>query len=62
MKHQIEALRHFLRRYRQAFADHWSIRHQLDPKPRSEDELAFLPAHLELTDSPVSPCRAGACA
>ncbi|MEO3958299.1 biotin/lipoyl-binding protein, partial [Chromobacterium piscinae] len=55
MKHQIEALRGFLQRYRQAFADHWSIRHQLDPKPRSEDELAFLPAHLELTDSPASP-------
>lgn len=55
MKQQIEALRDFLRRYRQAFAEYWSIRHQLDPKPRSEDELAFLPAHLELTDSPVSP-------
>ncbi|WP_434634760.1 HlyD family type I secretion periplasmic adaptor subunit [Chromobacterium sp. CV08] len=55
MKHRIEALKAFLQRYRQVFADHWSIRHQLDPKPRSADELAFLPAHLELTDSPASP-------
>lgn len=55
MKHQLHALRDFARRYRQAFAAHWAIRHQLDPQPRREDELAFLPAHLELTDSPLSP-------
>ena len=54
MKHQLHALRD-ARRYRQAFAAHWAIRHQLDPQPRREDELAFLPAHLELTDSPLSP-------
>lgn len=55
MKHQIEAMRGFLRRYRQAFGAYWDIRHQLDPTPRSADELAFLPSHLELTDSPLSP-------
>ncbi|AUH50624.1 hemolysin secretion protein D [Chromobacterium sp. ATCC 53434] len=55
MKHRIEAWNACLQRYRQAFAAHWAIRHRLDPKPRREDELAFLPAHLELTDSPVSP-------
>lgn len=55
MKHQLQALRDFVQRYRLAFAASWEIRRQLDPQPRREEELAFLPAHLELTDSPASP-------
>lgn len=55
MNHIIEALRTFVGRYTQVFKAAWSIRHTLDPPKRSEDELAFLPAHLELTDTPVSP-------
>jgi hemolysin D len=55
MAHWIEALQDFLQRYRRAFSVSWGIRHQLDPEPRHIDELAFLPAHLELIDSPPSP-------
>ncbi|WP_447834335.1 HlyD family type I secretion periplasmic adaptor subunit [Aeromonas veronii] len=55
MTHWIEALRDFLKRYGDAFSRSWDVRHQMDPEPRREDELAFLPAHLELTDSPLSP-------
>ncbi|WP_240126309.1 HlyD family type I secretion periplasmic adaptor subunit [Thermomonas alba] len=55
MKHIFAALREFLARYTEVFKAAWSIRATLDPPRRSEDELAFLPAHLELTDTPVSP-------
>ena len=55
MKHAIAALREFVGRYLEVFKAAWSIRSTLDPPPRSAEELAFLPAHLELTDTPVSP-------
>ena len=55
MKHVIAAVREFVGRYAEVFRAAWSIRDSLDPPKRSADELAFLPAHLELTDSPVSP-------
>lgn len=55
MKHVFSAIKEFAERYAQVFAAAWSVRDRLDPPRRSEDELAFLPAHLELTDSPVSP-------
>lgn len=55
MKHIFSASKEFFARYAQAFGAAWSIRHTLDPSPRTPDELAFLPAHLELTDTPVSP-------
>lgn len=55
MRHVFSAAREFLARYAQAFRAAWSIRQTLDPPPRTPDELAFLPAHLELTDTPVSP-------
>ncbi|KLD78346.1 HlyD family type I secretion periplasmic adaptor subunit [Xanthomonas hyacinthi] len=55
MKHLWEAAKEFLGRYRQAFGAAWKIRQQLDPPKRTEDELAFLPAQLELIESPVSP-------
>lgn len=55
MKHVIAAIREFIGRYKEVFKAAWSIRDTLDPPQRSADELAFLPAHLELTDTPVSP-------
>ncbi|WP_395648865.1 HlyD family type I secretion periplasmic adaptor subunit [Thermomonas sp.] len=55
MKHLVSALREFIGRYTEVFKAAWSIRATLDPPKRSEDELAFLPAHLELTETPVSP-------
>lgn len=55
MTHFFEALRAFLSRYADAFKSAWSLRHRLQPVERTPDELAFLPAHLELTDTPVSP-------
>lgn len=55
MKHVIAALREFVGRYTEVFKAAWSVRATLDPPRRSADELAFLPAHLELTDTPVSP-------
>lgn len=41
------------RRYFDVFKQVWSIRHTLDSPPRTKDELAFLPAHLELVETPV---------
>lgn len=55
MKHVLEGIREFFGRYRQAFAAAWKVRKQLDPPKRTEDELAFLPAQLELVESPSSP-------
>ena len=55
MKHVISAIREFIGRYTAVFKAAWSVRDTLDPPKRSADELAFLPAHLELTDTPVSP-------
>ena len=55
MKHVVQGVRDFAARYLTVFQSAWSIRAQLDPPQRSEDERAFLPAHLELTETPVSP-------
>lgn len=55
MKHILGALREFVGRYMEVFKAAWSVRDTLDPPKRSADELAFLPAHLELIDAPVSP-------
>lgn len=55
MKHVFAAVREFLGRYRQAFAAAWSVRDTLDPPRRTEDEVAFLPAHLELVETATSP-------
>lgn len=55
MKHVFQALGEFAARYARIFKAAWAVRATLDPPPRSSDELAFLPAHLELTDTPVSP-------
>ncbi|TDR76423.1 HlyD family type I secretion periplasmic adaptor subunit [Paludibacterium purpuratum] len=50
-----QSLRDLAQRYRQVFAYAWSIRDQLESPQRQRDELAFLPAHLELAETPVHP-------
>lgn len=50
----LRALWDFAKRYISVWRNVWSVRQQLDPPKRSADERAFLPAHLELTDTPVS--------
>jgi hemolysin D len=55
MRHILQGLRDFTARYVAVFRSAWKVRAQLDPPERSADELAFMPAHLELTNSPVSP-------
>ncbi|QDI03612.1 MULTISPECIES: HlyD family type I secretion periplasmic adaptor subunit [Xanthomonas translucens group] len=55
MKHRLQGWRDFFHRYSTIVRSAWSVRAQLDPPIRTEDERAFLPAHLELTETPVSP-------
>src|SRR3546814_10447410 len=55
MRHITAAIKEFAGRYGETFKAAWSVRITLDPPKRSEDELAFLPAHLELIATPVSP-------
>ncbi|MBB3211655.1 hemolysin D [Herbaspirillum sp. Sphag1AN] len=44
-----------MRRYQAVFKAAWAVRHQLDTQPRQSHELAFLPANLELVETPVHP-------
>ncbi|MDW5416086.1 HlyD family type I secretion periplasmic adaptor subunit [Iodobacter sp. CM08] len=53
MKYQIVG--ELLTKYRQIFAAAWQIRKQQDLPPKSSDELAFLPAALELQENPPHP-------
>ena len=55
MKHQLQGWRDFFHRYYKIFRSAWSVRAQLDTPIRTADERAFLPAHLELTETPTSP-------
>lgn len=55
MSMRLQALKDLLQRYRGIFAAAWAVRDQLDAPPRKEDERAFLPAHLELAETPVHP-------
>ena len=48
------ALKDFLARYLTVWRNVWAVRHTLDTPYRSDDERAFLPAHLELTETPLS--------
>lgn len=50
----IQALKDFFIRYVTVWRNTWAVRDQLTPPKRTKEELAFLPAHLELTDTPVS--------
>lgn len=55
MTHIFGAIGDFFIRYGRIFKSAWTVRHKLEPPKRTSDELEFLPAHLELTDTPVSP-------
>ena len=55
MKHFFDGVGDFLKRYRTVFGNAWKVRREMDPPLRGADERAFLPAHLELIETPVSP-------
>ena len=48
------AFKDLLARYARVWRSVWQVRGELDPPKRSGDERDFLPAHLELTETPVS--------
>jgi hemolysin D len=52
---RLHAFRDFFARYAAVFRSAWDIRHQFDPPDRIAHELAFLPAQLELVETPVHP-------
>jgi len=52
---KLTALGDLAHRYYAVFRTAWSIRRQLDSKPRLSHELAFLPSNLELVETPVHP-------
>jgi len=43
------------RRYSAVFRQSWAARRELDSKRRLPEEVAFLPAHLEIVETPVHP-------
>jgi len=55
MKHIRDGIGDFIKRYRTVFGAAWKARREMDPPPRGDDERAFLPAHLELIETPTSP-------
>lgn len=55
MKLQLQALRDLLKRYGAILRHVWRERKSLDSPPRLPMEAAFLPAALELQETPVSP-------
>ena len=52
---RLQAIADLWRRYGSIFRAAYEIRHQLDAPPRLGHELAFMPANLELVDTPVHP-------
>ncbi|HEY3597455.1 MAG TPA: HlyD family type I secretion periplasmic adaptor subunit [Paraburkholderia sp.] len=52
---QLQAFGDLLRRYGEVFRTAWSMRAQLDGEPKLAYERAFLPANLELVETPVHP-------
>ena len=49
------ALRSLLNRYTEVLRHAWHIRHELDTPVRTSYEAEFLPAHLEIVDTPIHP-------
>ena len=49
------ALRSLLNRYADVLRHAWSIRQELDTPGRMSYETEFLPAHLEIVETPVHP-------
>lgn len=54
MKLWCKTIKEFWLRYVKIWADVWQVREQLTPPKRAADDYAFLPAHLELIEKPVS--------
>ncbi|ALP66628.1 HlyD family type I secretion periplasmic adaptor subunit [Paraburkholderia caribensis] len=52
---RLQALADLVRRYVGVWRAVWGIRAQLERAPRAADQLAFLPAELELVETPVHP-------
>ncbi|MBI5107185.1 MAG: HlyD family type I secretion periplasmic adaptor subunit [Rhodocyclales bacterium] len=52
---RLQATLDLLRRYAAIFGQLWKIRKELDPPLRLAHEAAFLPAALELQETPISP-------
>lgn len=52
---RLQAVGDLCRRYGAIFRSAWSIRDQLDTQPRTAQELQFLPANLELVETPSHP-------
>lgn len=50
-----EHLSKIVARYAFEFRSAWRLRDTLDPPHRTADELAYLPAHMELIETPVNP-------
>ena len=50
-----EAWSDLLKRYLTVWRNVWAARKELEPPKRDRHERDFLPAHLELTETPVSP-------
>ncbi len=52
---KLAAWKELLQRYRAMFRAAWDVRDELDPVERRRHEAAFLPAALELVETPASP-------
>ncbi|NYH26321.1 hemolysin D [Paraburkholderia bryophila] len=52
---RLQAAGDLIARYAAIFRSAWSIRHQFDAPEREAHELAFLPAQLELAETPLHP-------
>lgn len=52
---RIDASWALLRRYASVFGAAWAVRRQMEPRQRLAHEAQFLPAHLELQETPPSP-------
>ncbi|MGY4730793.1 HlyD family type I secretion periplasmic adaptor subunit [Burkholderia pyrrocinia] len=53
--HHLQALNDLLSRYAAVIRESWAIRRELDGEPRLVHERTFLPANLELVETPVHP-------
>ena len=51
---RLQAFKEFIQRYSSVWKQVWAVRDQLDPPKRERDEREFMPAHLELTETPLS--------
>ncbi len=55
LKHRLQATKDLLKRYGEVFSHVWQHRAELEPKKHLPHEAQFLPAALELQETPVSP-------